>query len=137
MFLEIPQKALSSFYPGAIIALSGLSLPNRAHAASEYTLLPVQYGMELKAPNGQVVFEYMIKKPEDIGLTAPSAAYFHPVNTPSGERISNVAPDDHPHHRGIWLGFMDSEFHEPFDFSKFPPPHSLRGYLVRRGDFWP
>jgi hypothetical protein len=116
--------------------LTALTLSTQAYAAPAYTLVPEQYGMQLKAPNGSVVFEYVTKKPENIGLTSPSAAYFDPVNTPSGERVTNVAPDDHPHHRGIFLGFLDSEFRTPADFSKAPPNHALRAFSVQRGDFW-
>src|ERR1700689_4981531 len=108
----------------------------QAHAASVYTLVPEQNGMQLKGPNGRVVFEYVTKKPENIGLTAPSAAYFDPVNTPAGERCTNVAPDDHPHHRGIFFGFMNSEFHVPNDYSKAAPTHPIQGDTVVRGDFW-
>ena len=60
----------------------------QAHAASVYTLVPEQNGMQLKAPDGRVVFEYVTKKPENIGLTSPSAAYFDPVNTGGGLRAS-------------------------------------------------
>jgi hypothetical protein len=92
--------------------------------------------MQLKTPEGHVVFDYVTKKPENIGLTSPSASYFDPVNTPSGERVTNAAPDDHPHHRGIFLGFLDSEFRTPVDFSKAPPNHAVRAFSVQRGDFW-
>ena len=89
----------------AVVVLSSL-MPYRAYAASAYTLTPVQNGMQLKTPDGRVIFEYVTKKPDNIGLTSPSAAYFDPVRTPAGERVTNVAPDDHPHHRGIFLGFL-------------------------------
>lgn len=120
----------------SIVLLCGLAAPIGAYAASDYTLVSVQNGMQLKAPDGNVIFEFVTRKPEDIGLTSPSAAYFHPVNTPSGETVTNVAPNDHPHHRGIFLGFLDSEFRTPADFSKAPPNHPVRAFSVQRGDFW-
>jgi hypothetical protein len=93
--------------------------------------------MELKTPDGRVVWDYMTKKPENIGLTSPSTACFHPVNTPSGERITNIAPNDHPHHRGIFFGWMNSEFHEPVVYGpNAPPTHPLKAFNVRRADFW-
>jgi hypothetical protein len=132
------KRALAVLAATAVAVLvARLALPNRAAAASAYTLNPVQYGMELKTPDGRVVFEYMTKKPDNIGLTSPSVACFHPVNTPSGERITNIAPNDHPHHRGIFFGWQDSEFHEPVAFGpNAPPTHPLRGFNVRRADFW-
>ncbi len=123
----------------AILLIIGPVLSPRAFAESSYTLVPVEYGMQLKTPNGRVVFEYVTKKPEKIGLTSPSAAYFHPVNTPSGETVTNVAPDDHPHHRGIFLGFLESEFHIPAESSKaWPdhPDHPIKVFDIQRGDFW-
>jgi hypothetical protein len=134
----ILKRALTVLAAGAITVLPArLALPNHAAAASAYTLSPVQYGVELRTPDGRVVFEYMTKKPDNIGLTSPSAACFHPVNTPSGERITSIAPDDHPHHRGIFFGWHDSEFREPVVFGpNSPATHALRGFNVRRADFW-
>ena len=123
---------------GAVaVVLVALAMPHPAGAASAYTLSPVEYGMELKTPDGRVVWDYMTKKPENIGLTSPSTACFHPVNTPSGERITNIAPNDHPHHRGIFFGWMNSEFHEPVVYGpNAPPTHPLKAFNVRRADFW-
>jgi Methane oxygenase PmoA len=120
----------------AIVIFSGQLSSLPAHAASTYTLVPAQYGMQLKTPDGRVIFEYVTKKPENIGLTSPSAAYFDPVNTPSGERVTNTAPDDHPHHRGIFLGFLDSEFHQPTGTYNAPPNHRVHDFDVHRADFW-
>ena len=113
-----------------------ISPPAMAQGSSVYTLTPVESGMQLKGPDGQVIFNYVTKKPENIGLTSPSAAFFDPLNTPSGERVTNVAPDDHPHHRGVWFAFLDSEFHTPVDFSKSTGNHPVRAFSVQRADFW-
>jgi hypothetical protein len=121
----------------AMVLLHGLAMPDRANAQSVYTLVPSQYGMNLKTPDGRVVFQYMTKKPEDIGLTSASVAIFHPVETPAGETITNIAPNDHPHHRGIFFGFMNSEFHIPVVYDKDSPPnHPVRAFNVTRADFW-
>ncbi len=92
--------------------------------------------MQLKTPDGRVVFEYLTKKPDNIGLTSPSAACFHPVNTPSGQCITSIAPDDHPHHRGIFFGWHDSAFYEPQVRPNPSPTSSMRAATVRRADFW-
>lgn len=127
-------RALTCF---AVAALAcAVAVPGSGDAASPYTLVPVPYGMQLRTPDGRVVFEYMTKKPENAGLTSPSVACFHPVNTPSGERITSLAPDDHPHHRGIFLGWHDSEFREPANLANYGPTHPLRALSIRRADFW-
>jgi Methane oxygenase PmoA len=115
---------------------SGRAVQAQSTKAPIYTLVPVASGMELRAPDGKLVLEYVTVRPENIGLTSPSAAYFDPVNTPSGERVTNTAPNDHPHHRGIFFAFMNSEFHVPNDYSKAPPTHPIKGFTVQRGDFW-
>src|SRR6202020_3682821 len=99
-----------------------------AESSSAFTLTPVESGMQLKGPDGHVIFNYVTKRPENIGLTSPSAAFFDPVNTPSGERVTNAAPDDHHHHRGIFLGFLDSEFHQPDGSYEAPPNHHVLNY---------
>jgi hypothetical protein len=123
-------------------AAVGLSIPAaisqtaRAQGSSTYTLTPVESGMQLKGPDGHVILTYVTKRPENIGLTSPSASYFDPLNTPAGERVTNAAPDDHPHHRGVFFAFLDSEFHTPVDFSKSKGNHPLRAFSVQRADFW-
>jgi hypothetical protein len=97
---------------GVLALVCALGVPQAARGAS-YTLTPTASGMELKTPDGRVVLEYLTKKPEGVPLTSPSVACFHPVNTPSGERVTNIAPNDHPHHRGIFFGWHDAEFHTP------------------------
>ena len=114
--------------------LYALASPQPAIGASAYTLTPTTYGMQVKTPDDRVVFEYLTKKPEDVGLTSPSAACFHPVNTPSGERVTALAPNDHPHHRGIFLGWQASEFREPVNLDYVKPP--LQAYNISRADFW-
>ncbi len=44
---------------------------------ASYTLTPTTEGMQLKTPQGKIVFEYKTKIPAD--LQSPSAAYFNPV----------------------------------------------------------
>ena len=105
-------------------------------AAASYTLTPVTYGMQLKTPDGRVVFEYLTAKPADSGLTSPSAACFHPVNTPSGERISALAPNDHPHHRGMYMAWHDAEFRQAIDPARATATSPLFGWNITRADFW-
>ena len=110
----------------------------QAPQGGAYTLAPVAYGMQLKTPDGRVVFEYMTKKPpmSEVPLTSPSVACFHPVLTPSGERVTALAPDDHPHHRGIYLAWHDSEFRTPIDPGKMGPYAPAFGWGIARADFW-
>jgi hypothetical protein len=92
--------------------------------------------MDLKTPDGRTVFRYMTKKPEKTNLQANSVCCFHPLNTPSGERLTDLAPGDHHHHRGVFLAWHTMEFREQADFSAFGPTGPTHGWNISRGDFW-
>jgi hypothetical protein len=115
-----------------------MAAPQAPAAASRpgaaYTLTPSEYGQELKTPDGRVVWDYMTKKPANTALTIDSTACFHPVNSPSGERITAFAPDDHPHHRGIFFGWHDAEFRTPIVSRSATSP--LFGWNVTKADYW-
>ncbi len=70
-----------------------------------YTLTPDEHGMALTAPDGQVVFSYMTKKPAQTNLSANSVCCLYPIFTPQGVRAVDFAPGDHRHHRGIFLAW--------------------------------
>ena len=106
----------------------------QARASGSYTLTPVANGVQLKTPDGRVVLEYLTSKPAGVPLTGPNAACFHPINTPSGERVTALAPDDHPHHRGMYVAWHDSEFRQPI--TRKGPTSPLFGWNITKADFW-
>jgi hypothetical protein len=57
--------------------------------------------------NGPHVYTYNLRVPKDTKLAVESACFFHPLCTPSGERTTDLAPEDHPHHRGVFFGFVE------------------------------
>lgn len=76
-----------------------------------YVLETTALGRVLKSGDGRVAYEYLTTKPQ--GLTAESACCFHPLNTPAGERISDLAPKDHTTHRGVFLAWHAMAFNRP------------------------
>jgi hypothetical protein len=120
----------------ALAVVLSASILGHQTSTGVYTFAPVANGMQLRTPNGRVVFEYLTKKPSDSALTSPSVACFHPLNTPSGERISALAPDDHLHHRGMYLAWHDSEFRQPVNTEKNGPTGPLFGWSITKADFW-
>ena len=93
-------------------------------------------GKSLKAPDGRAVLTYLTSKPEGSNLRANSACCFHPVTTPSGERLTDLAPGDHVHHRGIFLAWHSIDFRRKADFSKMGPTRPTHGFDIARADFW-
>lgn len=53
-----------------------------------------------------LAFVYQRNKPAGSACVSPSACYFHPLATPSGIVITDVAPDDHLHHRGLFFAWL-------------------------------
>jgi hypothetical protein len=90
--------------------------------SNAWTLDPDPAGMTLKTPDGRTVFTYLTRKPDNVPLAGNSACCFHPVNTTSGERVTDIAPPDHRDHRGAFFAWANMDFH--------------RKAGVLRGDFW-
>lgn len=101
-----------------------------------YSLAPDRHGVILKNPAGKTIFRYMTLKPKKTNLAASSVCCFHPLNTPSGERLTDLAPGDHHHHRGVFLAWHTMDFREKADFSNLGPKGPTYGWNISRADFW-
>jgi hypothetical protein len=66
--------------------------------------------------SGQEILRYNTSQPADSRLTVESACYFHPFTTPAGIPMTQVAPMDHLHHRGIFLGWVEMRGKTDADF---------------------
>lgn len=78
-----------------------------AHAAGEsFRVARTAEAVVVRAGEREVL-RYQLRKPADSALTVDSACYFHPVATPGGTVVTDVAPDDHRHHRGIFLAWVE------------------------------
>ena len=123
-----------------LAAASALVVADTACGAdqdSTYRLKKSENGMLLLSPQGKVVLQYLTRKPPDSNLAASSTSCFHPVNTPSGIRVTDLAPGDHHHHRGIFLAWHTLHFQWPADFSALPTPYPpTAGVHMARADFW-
>src|SRR6185295_16719959 len=65
---------------------------------------------------GKEILRYQLVKPADSKLAVDFACYFHPFATPSGAVLTDVAPNDHKHHRGIFLAWFDMHGKKDADF---------------------
>ncbi|MDX1951395.1 MAG: DUF6807 family protein [Verrucomicrobiota bacterium] len=59
---------------------------------------------------------YQLEKPKDSRVPIESACYFHPLVTPKGVTITDVAPSDHLHHRGIFFAWVEMHGTKSADF---------------------
>lgn len=55
-----------------------------------------------------------------------SACYFHPLSSPKGVDLTEVAPKDHPHHRGIFFGFVETHGAKDADFWGWGQPAPIK-----------
>jgi Family of unknown function (DUF6807) len=96
----------------AFLAASGAAALTRTVRGQTraYTLEPDAAGKTLNDPNGRVVLGYLTSKPEGVPLAGNSACCIHPLNTPGGERATDIAPPDHRDHRGIFFAWHDMTF---------------------------
>lgn len=101
-----------------------------------YTLTSDPSGHALASADGRPGAVYMTKKPDDPNFHANSTCCFHPLFTPAGERITDFAPGDHHHHRGVFLAWHAMTFQRKADFSKMGPLAPTHGFDINRGDFW-
>lgn len=66
--------------------------------------------------DGAEVLRYQTEKPPGSKLSVESACYFHPLTTPKGVVITDVAPDDHKHHRGVFFAWVEMHGAKDADF---------------------
>ena len=62
------------------------------------------------------VLRYQLDRPADSKLPVESGCYFHPLRTPAGTVVTDVAPADHPHHRGVFLAWFEMKGKVDADF---------------------
>jgi hypothetical protein len=63
--------------------------------------------IEIRRPTGEPIATYHLRPPTGQKLAFESGDFFHPFLTPKGIVVTDLAPSDHPHHRGIFLGWVE------------------------------
>ena len=66
--------------------------------------------------NNQEILVYQLQKPDNKKYPLDSACYFHPLRSPSGKILTDFANADHPHHRGIFMGWVEMHGKKDADF---------------------
>jgi len=80
------------------------------------------------------ILRYQLTKPDEVKLPVDSGCYFHPLVTPSGVVVTDVAPSDHPHHRGVFLAWVEMHGKVDADFWGWGEHAPIKGRrIVNRG----
>lgn len=75
--------------------------------------------MLVRPSEDKTILSYQLERSPNSKLTVEtveSGCYFHPVATPKGIIITDEAPSDHPHHRGIFLAWVEMHGRKDADF---------------------
>jgi len=103
-------------WAGLVTALAALCAGPARAGEGAVKLETDPLGATLKAADGRPVLRYVTRKPEESKLTANSVCCFHPLWTPSGVPVTDFAPDDHRHHRGVFLAWYAMHGAKDADF---------------------
>src|ERR1051326_5674246 len=104
---------------GPLVAASTLVLAGCGTPDPATTRLRVeQAGDEtrIQTADGKPVATYYRRPPAGTKLVVDSGAFFHPLTTPGGVTVTDLAPGDHPHHRGVFLGWVEMHGVRDADF---------------------
>jgi hypothetical protein len=84
---------------------------------------------------GRIVADYHTRPPVGTPLVVDSGDFFHPVYTPRGVVITDLAPSDHPHHRGVFLGWVEMHGAKDADFWGWGEHAPIRGRRIVNRSF--
>jgi hypothetical protein len=102
-----------------ILILLGLGVVVGATQGAEHAKLRVEREpgrVFLRGPSGNALVVYQTERPRAAQLSVESGCFFHPLYTPAGVALTDLAPPDHRHHRGIFLGWVEMRGRKNADF---------------------
>jgi hypothetical protein len=76
------------------------------------------------------VARYQVTKPATGGASTESGCYFHPVYSPAGTLVTDIGPEDHRHHRGIFLAWVEVNGAAKGDFWGWGEPAPIAGRRI-------
>jgi len=99
-----------------ILTFLGVAFVAATFGADTFQVQRTPQSVTIKNAAGQNIAQYQLQKPAGSTLSVDSACYFHPVTTPKGIIVTEVGPSDHPHHRGIFLAWVEMHGKHDADF---------------------
>src|SRR6266568_2833952 len=100
-----------------------------------FSISATDQSITIKSNNHEVLI-YQLQKPANPRYPIDSACFFHPLRSPSGKILTDFANADHPHHRGIFLGWVEMHGKKDADFWGWgqPAPIANRKIVNRSVD---
>jgi hypothetical protein len=94
----------------------GCANPLPAANSSFFRVTPSREMVVVEDHNGEAMAVYHLRPPSGVEMPVESGGFFHPFSTPQGIMITDLAPADHRHHRGIFFGWVEMRGPKPADF---------------------
>ena len=107
----MPRPLLLPFL--SLIALAHVA---RAAGPTEFSISRDDAALTIKRNDGMPVLSYNLRRPANTKLSVDTACFIHPLATPSGIVVTEVGPADHPHHRGVFLAWVEMHGAKDADF---------------------
>jgi hypothetical protein len=99
-----------------MILFALLLCPTTLRAAEQsFSISRTDQSITIKSNNKEIL-AYQLQKPANPKYPLESACFFHPLRSPSGKILTDFANSDHPHHRGIFLGWVEMHGKKDADF---------------------
>jgi hypothetical protein len=92
--------------------------PVAAQEAAAFAAEREEGWISVRNPAGEPVLRYL-REAVPSGEKGPSVeggGFVHPVHTPAGLVVTDLAPADHPHHRGLFFGWVQVSGVAPGDW---------------------
>jgi hypothetical protein len=96
--------------------ICGSPLDAQNPASPPFRVARTDATLDVLNDKGAPILRYQLQRPADSKLSVDSACYIHPLATPAGVVLTDVAPDDHRHHRGVFLAWVEMHGRKDADF---------------------
>jgi hypothetical protein len=93
-----------------------LSPFTRATEPARFSISHDDAAVTIKHFDGKELLRYNLRRPEGTRLSVDTGCFFHPLATPTGLVVTEVGPADHPHHRGVFLAWVEMHGQKDADF---------------------
>src|SRR5438270_994289 len=114
----------------SVLLLISTALRITRAEVSGFSIKQTNAAVTVTTAEGKPVLTYRLRPPADSKLSVQSGCYFDEVTTPDGVVVTQVAPPDHPHHRGIFLGWVEMHGPKDADFWGWGEPAPTKGRKI-------
>src|SRR2546430_8269570 len=114
-FDPVPPSAGASS-TSVLVVLAMLSVGCAANGPSRMQVEQSASQVSVFTASGRQVLLYHLRPPPETKLVVESGGFFHSLPTPGGVVVTDLAATDHPHHRGVFLGWAEMHGAKDADF---------------------